>query len=466
MLYNDALAESPNYNNSLKIVFALVFLFIPLFIMLYNFPSISMLASVCLYVVFASMINPVSGIALWVLFLPYENYYLGALSFSPFIGLTTALAFGYFLNLIMQKSSPNIKKELLVISFSFIILAQLTWLFNPYPEMYRHLVSLAISLLIFLIISTVIQTRAYSFWVLSIIIIVASMISISTVEISGWRIDMGGNVRALSNVFGLSLIFLTSGLLFKQYEVLLPYNKTRSIASLSSISLIFVIAVFLLLTVSRGVILALLLSVAVMLYYGFKWARFKISLNYRNLIIFLVTLGLTTYIGLNYLGRTSEQLIRRISQNPFENVRFQIWESVFNSLNGLEWLFGAGLGSFRQLSAGYYAHSIFIDTLVSLGFIGLSVLLIFLFLIYRRMVKSKNILGLGLITYLIISFATHGSLANKYFWVIFAICHGLTYHSYKGAEIKSHEKTVSGWINNPGWHNQQRKTGKANTAPS
>ena len=102
-------------------------------------------------------------------------------------------------------------------------------------------------------------------------------------------------------------------------------------------------------------------------------------------------------------------------------------EETINQLEGFQWLMGAGLGNFRVLSpTNSYAHSVYVDTFVTLGIIGLIILLGFMIATTINLIKKRDVLGLGLMVFLAVSFSTHGSLSNKYFWLILALCYGLS----------------------------------------
>src|SRR5699024_1428946 len=111
-------------------------------------------------------------------------------------------------------------------------------------------------------------------------------------------------------------------------------------------------------------------------------------------------------------------ITNRINAEAADNVRTDFWSAVLQQLSPAEWIFGSGLGNFSNLSrnAGYefYAHSVYVDILVSMGIVGLSLFVFAKIYFFINSVKNQSVLGISLLFYIIFSFATHGNISSKY----------------------------------------------------
>lgn len=396
------------------------------FLLLLFAPSSIVMYFLWFFVGLLSTINPSLGIYSWIIFLPYEIYFVQYYNFSPFLGLTPALLLGYIIYASFKKFSYSVKINSILFICLFFISSLIAWIFNLEPEMYRNIVSLALLLAVFAVISWEIELKPNSFWLFSLAIVIASLLSLIGVGVSGWgwRIDLAGNVRVISNLYGINMILLAGSIMLKQNsKYLIPFKNFKTVA----IALFLLNGVLLFLTVSRGVVISVLVSITAMYLACWFYKKSGIGFNKRYFIWIIVSAFSIGAIGINYFERIGGQMITRLMLSPFEDVRFSIWNQTINRLDGFEWFFGAGLGKFKDLSPiSAHAHSVYIDTFVSLGFLGLIILSGFILLTLVKVIKKRDILGLGLTMFLILSFSTHGSLSNKYFWLVFALCYGLS----------------------------------------
>lgn len=402
-------------------------------------PSTSLIVLVWALLGCFAIINPAYGVAGWIIFLPFESYFTQIIAFSPFIIATPILLFSVYLHgLISLKLDFAILG--LIFSSTFIMFAMVSFVFNPLTGNLRNISSLLLLLLTFLAISWSIYTYKDAFEIIKKSINIAFLLSIFISFVlsgsgSNWRIGIAGSVRMLSNLLGLTLITLFSTILFNQ-------KRKNSFKQQAPYLLLMILAgMTLFMTVSRGVLLSVLLSVVSLTICYVYWNRG--CLNKKNIFLSLASTAIITVLGFTFVDSyfTNGQLARRFFGSFLNNTRFSIWISTLQQLSPVELIFGTGPGSFRStaLLAGFdfYAHSIYMDTWVTMGLLGLLALLLFIAFVCWNLVKKKSALGLGLLVYTLISFATHGSLSNKFFWLNLSLVYGLA--SLQGNEGQTDE---------------------------
>ena len=396
------------------------------------FPTQGMIYLIWAGLIVFSLLKPSYAVVGWIMLLPLEQYVTRQVGFSPFIGHTLILFGGVLWDgLWIRNIRMGVQKN--GTSLSIITGLLMVGGFIGYNSLdnIRGLISVGLLVGIFLAVVYHIRQGRMSLIIASVI--GTSILGIATSIIgfeNTWRIAIDGNVRVLSNALGLSMVFTLGILLGDRIIEKYSLQDQRKLKILAGgTTLLF--ALFLITTVSRGAILAVALSASGMIAIKLFSVKNKkeslkkglYSLPFIGFFIFAVNL-IEQHITDGHLGR-------RLNLEMFDNIRFEIWGAALGQLNSMEWLIGIGPDSFRQLAMhggyDYYAHSVFVDMLVSFGIPGLLLLTGLLLLCLANHILNKNILALGTTAYLLISFSTHGSLNSKFFWLTFAIVYGSFY---------------------------------------
>lgn len=259
-----------------------------------------------------------------------------------------------------------------------------------------------------------------------IVSFVASGGEFRRLTLGGLKRYEGGNVRQLANILGVSLVLLP--LFFKRL------NDSRH-SSFAVRSLFYVLTIFLfiglLLTSSRGVMLAVFLSIA-----AYYITASKISL--KNLFMIL-----PVFIGAYFLfdvlirwmevGDSLLLLEERFYDEAVEgglDSRLRIWGAGLSNMSATNYLFGHGLASFRflalQSGVDYYSHSVFVAILTDTGLIPFSLLLLLLTRIALNIKCNKTFIALPILIYAVVSHASHGGTNSTYFWLLLAIAYAVS----------------------------------------
>jgi len=374
------------------------------------------------FVIFlSSLFFPSQFLIGWIFVLPFENYLLTNIGFSPYILIIPAIIYGYFSSKAIFNINNGIKinkkKTLLpIIYFSIIIFSMIINFHLPL----RNLVSIIISFVLFILISGQ-NIKHKNYYFLSIICsaLLSLFVAILTHE-AGWRIDLGGNVRVIANIFGIAITILFYSIFYeRRLQLNAPFKKNKIISLIFLVVLIF----GLFSTVSRGVILSTIISAGIFIL--LMIIDSEIILSKKIIIVFsIVFLSIISLYILSFTQEliTGDHLVDRFYLDEIERAiagaRFDIWFSPFEDIDYHQLIFGAGLGNFRNYGTGSYPHSVFIDIIFSTGFLGLSLWIIYLIILLKVFVFKKNIFGIILLVFLIFNFSTHGSLYNKYFWCL------------------------------------------------
>ena len=133
------------------------------------------------------------------------------------------------------------------------------------------------------------------------------------------------------------------------------------------------------------------------------------------------------FVGENIAGRYLERA--RLSSFA-GNVRWDIWTSAISQMKPYEYLIGAGPNVFRDLAlrGGYnfYAHSVFVDTFVTLGLLGIVTLIAFILSCLFSAMSRRNSYAFSVTILSVFLYITHGSITGSLdFWTLL----GLAYSS-------------------------------------
>lgn len=177
------------------------------------------------------------------------------------------------------------------------------------------------------------------------------------------------------------------------------------------------------LTYSRGVLIALAVALSFLLWNYYKW---KLSLFNTLKIISVVVL---LYYLIVQLDLDVEKMFANIEG---AHGRTDIWDFYFTKLKEggfMRILFGFGPGDSKRITegslySGYYSHSAILDYLFSLGLFGLCFIAYAIYTAAMRLYRKRYFFSLGFLILIILMFSTHGTATNAIFNSLLAICIG------------------------------------------
>lgn len=364
-------------------------------------------------------------------------------------GAYTALGASYiFIFIFIARLLAN-KEKLLAVQFLLLIVLVIFFalagsLFSAYYE-YLHTVLIIIAVLFTsYIMANQIIKNANIFYYITAAFIAAGLISIIVsflgsggnfrrLTLGGISYYEGGSVRQLANVSGASLVF---------FVIYLKELRSTSFSVVSNL-LFFICAVLLvaglLFTNSRGVIFAVLVSLAVYYMFALKiTVKNIIFIVVSILVVFMLFSSLTSFLELD---KSLALLTERLGDEEIEgglSSRMEIWLAGLSNMSLVNYLFGHGLSSFRYLAlqsgVDYYSHSVFIAILTDLGVIPLFFLLLFIGRIMLNVKRNRSLFALPILIYAVLSHISHGALDSKYFWILLAI-------SFAASQLKPKKNT-------------------------
>ncbi len=413
----------------------------------------------------AFMISPRIGLPAFVMVLPFELHLAETMPISAFVTLMPGMIVGYLVYCMRVGRKAPFERGGIILGGALIAAALLSFASSDLPPQYRMFVSLCLMIAIFLVCASIMKHEREGLFFIGHGLIAASVIGgvggflyigSSDYEVvqeigTGGRLAIGGNVRAVANVVGLGLFILIASALLKRRDFFYHEQGERMFPLENNITLraffILLLGFFLAATAMRGMIVALaggLFAVIVvsMLFSGDRRNRFQLSiwaLPIIGIVIYSVMVLTLTYIDPEILGGQFALRMERLIYEPLSDPRVAIWMGTLGQLVGKEWFFGTGLGTFRWMAAQagffFYAHSVFVDLLVEMGVVALFSMLGFLGLVFHKFYKQKNVFGIGLLVFLILSFSTHGSSSSKAFWITLGLVYGLALAASFGSNL-------------------------------
>ncbi|NMA73513.1 MAG: hypothetical protein GX963_05000 [Bacteroidales bacterium] len=243
------------------------------------------------------------------------------------------------------------------------------------------------------------------------------------------RMGLGGNLRKMANTVSPAVIVTGCQLFFKQHVWGFNTDKPSKLANY--VAFAFCVLV-LLMTISRGAYLAVAVALAGTFLLAFFWGDVgKRVVRFVLLgIVFLTLLYFSIPIIDDYVlaGRFQRVALSNWGGNP----RWEIWMGAISQLRPVEFLFGAGMGTYSDLELltghNYYAHSIYVDTLVTVGVPAFIVLVLFMLSSFLRAIKSRVPYSFALILLTTWLYSTHGTLSGSMeFWVLMGIGYASSY---------------------------------------
>lgn len=164
---------------------------------------------------------------------------------------------------------------------------------------------------------------------------------------------------------------------------------------------------FVLLTGSRGGMIAILVS---MVFYIFTWMHeqeFKIKSFLKIITIVIFVIIMFSEVMQLLPESVSQRFSLEYSINDSGAGRFDIWKVLINNLtqfNIFRIFFGTGAGTVVYSANGFVAHNLWIESLVEVGVIGTSLLIGFYFVYLKSAYKMKEyVIYASFIGYLVMS---------------------------------------------------------------
>lgn len=394
------------------------------------------------------------------------NFDLGLMAYLMITPLTGALEISVFLSIaysvipciIYSIKVLNGKEKLYKSSFGvyLILLSVLSLIAMLATKYFEYFHVLALLILVFsiayIIVQRIMDNKENVYLIANSFIISglsATIIPYLHSEMKFGRLALGDSIRQLSNSVGMALILLLVLYFFQKQFINSSIVKLQSkIVKRLRVPISIILVIGLTATMSRGVIFALGLGFVLLLgSYIYK------NIKKRNLKPVLFVVALFFFIGfvfVNYgvlflsdIGIESEKLIGRLSDTAIEDgtgIRQQIWKAGFAGLEGWQVLYGHGISSFKMLASqngyDYYAHSVFVDTLVTTGFLGFSVLMLLLIKIAYKIIHSSDYTLLALFVFLIFGYITHGTIFSTQFWFLLSVIYGLSFSNHPNIRKK------------------------------
>jgi exopolysaccharide production protein ExoQ len=246
--------------------------------------------------------------------------------------------------------------------------------------------------------------------ILTIFFFIASLLSIATVfaipqvgrhpitEFDGaWR-GLFGHKNGLSGFMTLTLVLFLCSLLGNE-----PESEKNFPQQFSWIGIVLIEAMILASTSKTGLFLSLFMIIFLLFYKQFRWYGTRSMLMLSSLIIIVLTAG--TMLSSNW-----EPILAGIGRDPTLTGRTNIWQGAVEYWFDKFWA-GYGLDAFWDQTLPYSetlgmavtgvrritymvpnSHNGFLDTALALGFIGLTLFLVTLFLGYKRAFRSAYLL--------------------------------------------------------------------------
>lgn len=380
--------------------------------------------------------NPLAGVAAFLTILPAENFIVQG--FPLAITTTTGIVILAATFIRPRITLPPIR--IMSIYAFFFGWALFTHIVSKNNIGFNYYMIYIIALLLSLLVAWIILLEPKSIRILAkgvlFSVVVAFLLGTFDIQTLG-RLSYNSSTRTVANGTGLAAFFLFYAWIvgklgngrtlfdYKRYGIL--FAATMSIVVLSS---------------NRGVLMATIAAIIASLVFSklFELKERRVSFNFRRFIKFatIIVLVIATiilvdnlFMGGNFINERVLERLYEVAPGSRENIRYKIWGAALSQLNEVELMIGTGLSSFRQhaISGGmdYYAHSLFVDLIVTQGLLAFLVLMLFIIKIIYKLFNKKDSFGLGLVTYIIVSYYTFGAIHNAYqFWILIGIVYGLS----------------------------------------
>ncbi|NLK11031.1 MAG: hypothetical protein GX317_08805, partial [Staphylococcus equorum] len=382
---------------------------------IYNVTGLLFVIPIVLFIV--AIRNPILAISMWLITLP-----LGEYAFQNLFHLNRGLLLiGLLIRLIFSKRAViNKKLALFIVIFLFLSIVNL-WINNDSVILGEYFFLYNSLGLFFFIIHFYVKSnnKSVDYLLMGLIIGAVTIAGAVLMQFDSsmlyGRLSFNQSIRGLANGLALPVLILYMNILNPNHLNIKNLNRVWSI------SFFMLFSLFLILTDSRGAIMPLFLS-------GFIYTVLSLNLRViKNIFKWLIPTVIGVIYAFVYFDFSSRFRLRLIDFDS--NHRFEIWGNsigVFFNENLPNIIFGGGLGSFERYSmtgygVGTYAHSVFLDGLVSFGIMGFTTLVFLIGYLFMISLKSKNTVALSVLIFTVLTFSTHGNLQHNLFWVYTAL---------------------------------------------
>ena len=208
------------------------------------------------------------------------------------------------------------------------------------------------------------------------------------------------------NYIGLPLVVAFSMLIFDFL------NKKKSLLVISEL---FIIALAILLTASRGNFVSLLVCIIGNIVFFLK--NRDIGLTRKAIILAISVLGLILFYRLasNNFNLFFERMTTFTSGGDISNGRFELWNQAIQLWSEYP-IWGNGFESLGR-RGGLGVHNTYIQLLCDSGLIGFSLFISFLYLLLKKSFLKDSKLFIGLLGLACHSFFL-GAISSRCFWVV------------------------------------------------
>lgn len=392
--------------------------------------QIVLYAVVTLAIILSIFSNYSFGIFTFLILYPYFYILEETLGYKPQIVLYGLLVFTIFSFLIRHINILRINKISLLFLVMFIFQITLALLFsrNILSSLQTYLIllfNLFSSIFLYNMLINIVKLDSFIKQLFLILLSTIIVVALTSLEMSRGRIRLGGNVRKIANALSPIIILL--------FIRIPEENNKRFYFLMLVISLVIII-----MTASRGSFLSVFITIIYVTIKRIKFRFKKKHLKYLILVPVIIFFFFKFITEINTLLMDGS-LNRVLGDSWIDNPRFDIWFGPLSQLTFLEYFVGSGPGIYRELELlshrNYYAHSVFVDTLVTLGTLAFSLLIGYLTIIALYIKDKGDLLAKSLFMLTLLLFTTHGTLSGSYdFWIYIVIALAL---AYKNNEAKT-----------------------------
>lgn len=376
------------------------------------------------------ILNPMLGISLLV-----STFFIGSkITGTVYVFRIVVLEFMVIFSQIVLKKNYSIKKRALVMFFLIIIAILLSILFAK-VIIIKQILIIFLCALLYLIIKSYISEENVNFIfyaivlnaiMMMLVIVYESVVGSNNVLLYG-RLSFGGNIRIVANTVVFPLYILIASKILK-INSLNPIHR-----KLNHVLIVAVLLIALLISVSRGAIIAFMTSMVLIII-----SNKKNNKGYMFLLFF--SLAVAMYFLLHFQIIRMERLLYYDATLSGRVMIYMTALGKYFNQSILNILFGLGPGSFSWIVSGsiyadYYAHSVFISILIEYGLFGLCLIITIIFRVIIRSVKRKNIFDLGLCLLTVVLYSTHGVAGTTFFWLMMALSSSLLEMDYTKVSI-------------------------------
>lgn|GEM_PF-3059315 len=202
---------------------------------------------------------------------------------------------------------------------------------------------------------------------------------------------LNGRVIVIINGVFQDPNYLTGFLIFPVIYYLDEFLKSKKIFSLVKLGILFTL---ILLTGSRGGLIAILGAITFYCMVWFKANRFKLS-AICIFLGFISALGALIYYAMNFLPESvAERYALAYTLEDGAAGRSSIWRTLlynFEQMTGFHKMFGWGAGTITHFTFnGNVAHNVWLEAMVEIGIFGLLILIAFYFVFFIKAVQIKE----------------------------------------------------------------------------